>query len=654
MNDAEETRKIPKTWGEYIGDIVEVWRVMRWVNKEFHCAACEKWVKRFLLACVLMTVFQMAQPWTVSYIFNGLIARDLQLVLLGFGGFTLCAFTQKMANWKEACSREWLLGLSMGAVDRRITERMFEKSVGQHLREGSFLHVSNIDKGRWRAYEMMFMLLFDCVPITLMLLVSYLFLWVLSPVAGGIMTAVIFIFLAWSVYLGQQTVEVCTPIESEFRRINRHRVERWEKIERVKTCGKECEELDTMDGWWDGMISKDRNFWLWYISHGTVRGCVNLIGLSAVMVYGAWLVWTGVWEAGRLYPLYAWATLLSNHLWMLSMFERKLNWSMPSVRSMMDALIIEPDVSHKDGAEVLPLDQPVQAQFRNVSYAYPEEKAEDGKAAGRKPLKVIRNVSFTVAAGEKVALIGGSGAGKTTIMRLLMRFSDPDEGEILINGHSLKEVDLVSWMRLVGYIPQQAQVLDGTIRYNLTYGLPVEEREKITDDELWQLMRLLKIDFGERLTDGLETQVGRNGMKLSGGQAQRLMIGAAVVKKPRFMVIDEATSSLDSTTEKAVQKGLAVVLSEDVSALIIAHRLSTVRYLCDRFIVLRETMSGSEDQFQIEAVASTFEELYGISPTFRELADDQDIVIDGSEKMSCNSKRMLIDSTRSVSGASIA
>jgi ABC-type multidrug transport system fused ATPase/permease subunit len=140
-------------------------------------------------------------------------------------------------------------------------------------------------------------------------------------------------------------------------------------------------------------------------------------------------------------------------------------------------------------------------------------------------------------------------------------------------------------------------------------------------------MRLLQIDFGERLDKGLETVVGRNGVKLSGGQAQRLMIGAAAMKRPLFMVIDEATSSLDSSTEKLVQHGLAQVLSGNVSALVIAHRLSTVRHLCDRFIVLRDTAALQNGDSQVEAIAASFEELYAISPTFRRLADDQGIVI---------------------------
>jgi ATP-binding cassette subfamily B protein AbcA/BmrA len=204
---------------------------------------------------------------------------------------------------------------------------------------------------------------------------------------------------------------------------------------------------------------------------------------------------------------------------------------------------------------------------------------------------------------------------------------DPEQGSIFVNGCDLRKIDLSSWMQSVAYIPQHAQILNGTIRYNLTYGLSDEQKSFWTDERLWELMRDLQIDFGERLVDGLETVVGDRGMKLSGGQAQRLMIGAAAIQKPSFMIIDEATSHLDSTTERAVHDGLAKILTTDTSALIIAHRLSTVRDLCDTFIVLRSCGSLTNGDSQIEAIGSSFQELYDSSPTFRQLAIDQGISV---------------------------
>ncbi|HXU47612.1 MAG TPA: ATP-binding cassette domain-containing protein, partial [Candidatus Binatia bacterium] len=239
---------------------------------------------------------------------------------------------------------------------------------------------------------------------------------------------------------------------------------------------------------------------------------------------------------------------------------------------------------------------------------------------------ILRNVSFTIEPGEKCALIGPSGAGKTTIMRLLMRYMDPTSGAILIDGHDLREVRLSSWLNLIAYVPQQAQVFDGTIRDNLLYRF-TDEPVNVPDEELWSIMRKLKIDFGDRLTAGLDTRVGRHGIELSGGEQQRLMIGAAAMRKPMFMVVDEATASLDATTEKAVQKGLEELLGGHMGALIITHRLSTVRRLCTKFLVLRDSEGLAPGESQLEACAGSFEELYELSPTFRMLADDQGVTM---------------------------
>ena len=179
--------------------------------------------------------------------------------------------------------------------------------------------------------------------------------------------------------------------------------------------------------------------------------------------------------------------------------------------------------------------------------------------------------------------------------------------------------------RTVSYIAQQPQVFEGTIASNLLYGVQSERQSQVTENDLWKVVKRLQIHFGKRLTHGLQTRVGRHGLKLSGGQAQRLMIGAAAAREPRFMIIDEATSSLDSTTERQVQQGLAEVLGEGMGALIIAHRLSTVRDLCGKFVVLRPIDGVQGEEAQIEAVASSFEELYLLSSTFRQLADDQGI-----------------------------
>jgi len=628
MSEDNDLRtETPKSLLDYFKETRETFRIFAWVWRKLVTPESKRKTRIYLMGLLVVIILQMIQPWLLGKAVDALNDKNVTLLFNCFFAMFVSVTFQKLVSWHQWSTREWVLGINVGASDHSVTESFFEKSMGQHLREGSILSVANIDKGRSRCFEMQNLLLFDGLPILLVLLISYLSLWVLSPVSAAGMTTIVIIHIFWSFFLNKNVMEKCTPIERDFRRLNRRRFERWERIERVKTNGKEEEELNGMDETWADIIFRDRTFWLWYIKHSAIRETINYYCFYSVLAIAFWQVLQGRTSLGSLFPIATLAGQISMNLWQVGQIEQRLNQYMPSIRSMMQALEMPPDVVDLNDAHVLNHTSPICVAFDNVSYSYPLGDSETGVQDRKFPVPVVKNLSFTIGAGQKVALLGPSGVGKTTAMRLLLRFEDPDQGCIKINGYKLTDIKLSSWMKVVGYIPQQSQILDGTIRYNLTYGLTPEEAASISDDELWKLMRLLQIDFGDRLDQGLDTSVGHNGLKLSGGQAQRLMIGAASIKRPLCMIIDEATSNLDSTTEKEVQRGLEKVLQGGISALVVAHRLSTVRKLCDKFIVLKDASKLKEGESQVEAEATSFEDLYQISPTFRRLAEDQDLVI---------------------------
>ncbi len=629
MEDAQEKRKLASNWLEYLKESKDGYRVYLWAWREFITPIGRRWMMRGLCALLMITVLGMAEPWLIKSVIDGLVVHTFRSVALGLALIAALLVVQRLCQWAFSHYRELAIMENQGRVDERCSELFFGKSLGQHLHDDGVLNTANIEKGRMRVLEVQHTVIFDGVPALLELLLAFVCLFAIAWIGGAVLTVVLIIYVAFMLFMNRRVVVECTPIDAEFRKFNRYLRERWDNIERVKTNGKETEEVSFMKRWFAEVLAKDRKFWLGIIRVQTVRGMFNVLGSAILITYGAWQVWHGDWTVGLLYPFYQWSRRVADNLWRIGDIEHRLNWNMPSVSSLRAALTITPNVVDTSDARTLPSERSVRVELHNLGHTYVNEREEN--AANN--LHVLKRVNFIVEPGEKVALMGPSGAGKTTVMRLLQRYMDPEQGSILVNGHDLREIRLASWTRLIGYIPQQAQVLDGTIRYNLLYGVPDAERVAVTDEQLWEVMRKLKIDFGERLTDGLDTVVGRRGIKLSGGQAQRLMIGSAVVKKPRFMIIDEATSSLDSTTERAVQEGLAEILPPETSALIITHRLSTVRDLCSKFIVLRtaeEVVNGHGEQ--VEAVASSFEELYAISPTFHRLADDQGIVISAAQE----------------------
>jgi ABC-type multidrug transport system fused ATPase/permease subunit len=630
--DPQDTRKISQTWREYLHEMKQSLGVARWVYREFITPESRQWTRRMLVSLAISVTALNGIAWLAKYLVDGLIRHDAYAVKMSFLGMAVFVVIYGYFDRLQMIAREYAQGANLTQLKQRMNELFFEKSMGQHLQESSYLNTANIERGKGRIEQLENTLMFEGSSSMISLAVALTLLWLRVPSAGFFMTLLLASYLVWLVYLNRNISEKCVPFDKEFRRINRWEHERWEKIERVKTCAKEGQEIAYQNRSFQRVLGEERRFWLWFIGKVTWRGYSNRLVLLGTLGYGAWLIWRGNWSNGVFVPLLMYATKVSESIWHIGHIEHQVNWNMPAIRTAMLTLTVPPDITDKPKAVALKRKDGVRVEMRNVCYAYAREKCDlpglpaSTKGASKPGTPILRNVSLTIEPGEKAALIGPSGAGKTTIMRLLMRYMDPTSGVILVDGHDLREVRLSSWLNLIAYVPQQAQVFDGTIRDNLLYRF-TDEPINVSDQELWAIMRKLKIDFGDRLTEGLDTRVGRHGIELSGGEQQRLMIGAAAMRKPIFMVVDEATASLDATTEKAVQKGLEEVLGDHIGALIITHRLSTVRRLCSKFFVLRDSEGLAPGESQLEAAARSFEELYSISPTFRLLADDQGVVV---------------------------
>src|SRR5450756_2212926 len=297
------------------------------------------------------------------------------------------------------------------------------------------------------------------------------------------------------------------------------------------------------------------------------QAVIFTFGLAAAMVMCAYEIQAGTKTVGDFVLINAMMIQLYQPLNFMGMVYREIKQAIIDIEKMFSVLSRNPEIKDVAGAKPLAVTTG-NVRFDDVRFSYDPERP------------ILKGLSFEVPAGKTVAIVGPSGAGKSTISRLLFRLYDVSSGTILIDGQDIRNVTQSSLRASIGMVPQDTVLFNDTIRYNIRYG-----RWDATDAEVEAAAQLAQIDPFIRMSPkGYETQVGERGLKLSGGEKQRVAIARTVLKAPPILVLDEATSALDSHTEHEIQESLERV-SRNRTSLVIAHRLSTI-VGADEIIVL--------------------------------------------------------------------
>lgn len=306
-------------------------------------------------------------------------------------------------------------------------------------------------------------------------------------------------------------------------------------------------------------------------------------GIVGVIWYGAALVQAGEFGLSDLFTFILYTTFIGASISGMGDLYAQINRTVGASERIFEILEETPEVSAEEAQNAVPSNIEGHVTYQNVRFAYPS----------RPDLPVLKGVSFDIRAGEKIALVGYSGAGKSTIVQLLMRFYDYQSGEILVEGKPVRDYGISELRKNIAVVPQEVMLFGGTIYENIAYGKPSASREEIID----AARRAHALEFIDSFPERFETIVGERGIKLSGGQRQRIAIARAILKDPKILILDEATSSLDAESEKLVQIALDELM-KNRTTIVIAHRLATIRKV-DMIYVLREgriAESGTHQQ----------------------------------------------------------
>ena len=560
---------------------------------------------RLALALGLLFIAKIAGVWLpqlMKQLVDGLTPKEgLVLVvpaalLLAYGAF-------RFLNVLLGELRDLVFGKVAERAQRRAALKVFEHlhrlDLEFHLSRRTGALSRDIERGVDGISFLLRFLTFNIVPTLFEIALVAAILWKQYDGRFAAIAALsVVIYVGFSVWVTEWRTKFVRAANTMDSKANTRAIDSLLNYETVKYFGNERWEADRYDdsmAAWEKATSQNR---MSLSALNTGQALIVAGSITAMMWLAASQVTLGEMTVGGFVAVNAYMIQLFVPLNFLGFVYREIRRALTDMQKMFGLIDQPPKIRDQPDAATLTIPRGVasaEIRFDDVRFAY---------SAAR---PILRGVSFTIAPGRKLAVVGASGAGKSTLARLLFRFYDPDGGAITINGTDLRAMTQDSLRRMIGVVPQDTVLFNDSIEYNIAYGRPGASRADVE-----RAAKLAHLDgFIARLPQGYDTQVGERGLKVSGGEKQRIAIARALLKDPPILILDEATSSLDSAAEAAILDALHAA-TERRTTLVIAHRLSTITD-ADTILVLDQGLAVEQGSHaELLALGGSYARLWNL------------------------------------------
>ena len=524
------------------------------------------------LGClVLAKLATVAVPVALKFIVDHFEGRAEALVLVPVGlvvGYGLLRLASTGFNELRDAIFARVAERAMRRVSLAVFEHLHRLDLGFHLSRETGGLARDIERGTTGISFLLRFTLFNILPTLLEIaLVAVILLVVFSPGFVVTVVATIALYVAFSIVVTEWRTGFVRRTNALDNASNTRAIDSLMNYETVKYFGNEDYEARRYDSGleqWEAARVKDR---LSLAALNAGQAFIIALAMTVMLLMASAQVADGRMTLGDLVMINAYMLQLFIPLNVLGFVYREIRQALVSVERMFR--LLEQPTTVRDVPDAPPLHvERGEVRFEQVGFAYHPERP------------ILDDLSLHARAGQTLAIVGPSGAGKSTIARLLFRFYDIDRGRILIDGQDIRSVDQASLRNAIGIVPQDTVLFNDTIRFNILYGRPDADAQALDE-----AIRMANLDtFVARLPDGLDTRVGERGLKVSGGEKQRIAIARVILKNPPILLLDEATSALDSHAEQAVLGALKAI-SGSRTTIAIAHRLSTIMH-ADTIVVL--------------------------------------------------------------------